>query len=196
MRKTLAALTLSALTVGITPLLAHAAGEQQFALDPVHSSATFTAVHWGISHVSGTIPIQSAQISVPEGSNIPSSITAALEPKGVDTHNDQRDNDLRSPHFFDVAQYPAMTFASTKITPVDATHFKIDGNLTMHGMAKPIELDAEYTGRANDSSNSVERIAYNAHAHIDRSQWNMTYGNPIVSYGIDISLEVVADRKL
>ncbi len=158
--------------------------------DPVHSSANFTVTHLGISHVNGIIPIKSSSFEVPDGSNIPTSAEAVFDPSGVDTRNTDRDADLRSPHFFEVATYPVMGFKSTKITATDATHFRMTGDLTLHGQTHPITLDAQYLGRA--TMNGKQRIAYEAKTTIDRTQWGMTYGNPFVANSVDIELDIEA----
>lgn len=165
-----------------------------FMADPVHSSANFTAVHLGISHVNGIIPIKSASIEVANGSNIPTSAKASLDPSGVDTRNSTRDGDLKSDHFFDVAKQPEMSFTSTAINKVDATHFTMTGDLTMHGQTHPVTLTCEFLGRMTDSHNR-EHLAYSAKTTIDRTQWGMTYGNPVVSNSIDLELDIEADSK-
>lgn len=162
--------------------------------DPVHSSANFTVVHLGISHVNGIIPIKTSDIDVPEGSNIPTSATADFDPSGVDTRNSTRDADLRSPHFFEVATYPAMGFKSTKITATDATHFTMTGDLTLHGQTHPVTLDAQYLGRTT-TPNGQQRIAYEAKTTIDRTQWGMTYGNPFAGSSVDIELDIEAVKR-
>jgi polyisoprenoid-binding protein YceI len=162
--------------------------------DPVHSSANFTVTHLGISHVNGIIPIKSATIDVPDGSNIPSSADAIFDPSGVDTRNSDRDSDLRSPHFFEAATYPVMSFKSTKITAVDATHFTMTGDLTMHGQTHPVTLDAQYLGRAT-TPNGQQRIAYEAKVAIDRTLWGMTYGNPFAANSVDIDLDIEAVKR-
>ena len=116
------------------------AADSTWKADPVHSSATFTAIHLGISKVVGTIPIKSATLTIPNGSNVPASVQAFLDPSGLDTHVQMRDDDLRSNHFFDVAQFPVMSFTSTSITATDDKHITINGNLTMHGVTKPVTL--------------------------------------------------------
>ncbi len=163
---------------------------QVWKVDPVHSSATFTAVHFGISHVSGTIPILSATVTIPDGGHIPIAAAASLDPSAVDTHNGQRDGDLRSPHFFDVQVDPAMTFASTSVTPVDATHFTIQGNLTMHGQTHPVTLNGVFIGEGKAMRGT--RIGFTADGTITRSQWGMGYFVPVASDDIQVHLEVEA----
>jgi polyisoprenoid-binding protein YceI len=162
--------------------------------DPVHSSANFTVTHLGISHVNGIIPIKSSSIDVPDGSNIPVSAEAVFDPSGVDTRNSDRDSDLRSPHFFDVATYPMMRFKSTKITTTDATHFTMTGDLTLHGQTHPVTLAAQYLGRAT-TPNGQQRIAYEAKTTIDRTQWGMNYGNPFAANSVDIELDIEAVKQ-
>ena len=170
------------------------AAEVTWAADPVHSSATFSITHLGISHVTGTIAIGSATIVIPEGSNIPTTATATFDPSTVDTHNDTRDGDLKSPHFFDVATYPAMSFTSTKITAIDATHFTMVGDLTMHGQTHPVTLAGEYIGRMTDPRNR-QHIGYTAKGTIDRTQWGMNYGQIVVGNNADIVIDVEAVSK-
>lgn len=184
--------TLAALLIACT--LTVRAAEQTWQADPIHSSATFTAMHFGISRVTGIIPIENASIVLAEGSNIPSSATASLDPSGVDTRFAMRDSDLKSAHFFDAATYPKMEFLSTKVTALDATHFTMLGNLTMHGQTHPVTLTCEYLGRMTDSRGRT-RLAYTAKTTIDRTQWGMTYGSIVASNSIDIELDIEADLQ-
>lgn len=165
---------------------------QAFTVDPVHSTAQFTARHFGIVPVIGTIPIKSATVKLGDGSQIPLSVTAELDPSQLDTHNDMRDGDLRSDHFFDVAADPAMSFTSTKIAGSDPKHFTIEGNLTMHGQTHPIALNAQVVA-AGKSPRGRDIIAYAATTTIDRTAWGIAYGPMIVGNTIDISLNVEAD---
>jgi polyisoprenoid-binding protein YceI len=170
---------------------AAAAGPGVWNADPVHSSAGFTVTHLGISHVQGVIPIESATIVIPDGSNIPQSAQASFDPAGIDTRNSNRDADLRSAHFFDAATYPKMEFTSTKIAASDAVHFTMTGDLTMHGQAHPIVLDGQYLGRTT-TPRGQERAAFTAKTTIDRTQWGMTYGGLVAGNTIDIEIDIEA----
>jgi polyisoprenoid-binding protein YceI len=170
---------------------APAAQPETWSVDPVHSTAQFTARHFGIVPVIGTIPIRSASVKLNPGEQLPISVTAQFDPAKVDTHNDMRDGDLRSPHYFDVATYPNMQFVSTKIEG-DAKHFTVTGDLTMHGQTHPVTLTAQVAG-AGKSPRGRSIVAYAATATIDRTQWGMSYGPMIVGNSIDISVNVEAD---
>jgi polyisoprenoid-binding protein YceI len=169
------------------------AADSTWKVDPVHSSATFTAVHLGISRVTGTIPIKSATLVIPDGSNVPTSVQAVLDPSGIDTHTQMRDDDLRSDHFFDVKQFPIMSFTSTSITATDDKHITINGNLTMHGVTKPVTMTGVFLATGKGMRGET-RSAYTASVTVDRTQWGMTYGYPVVSNAIDLSIEIEAAK--
>jgi len=170
------------------PGMAAGAGPQTWNVDTARSSAAFSATHFFFTHVRGTIPIKHATLKIAEGSNIPLSADAELDPSGLDTANVSRDNDLRSPHFFDAKTYPAMSFESTKIVATGAAHFTLQGNLTMHGTTRAITLTAQLVSRAKD------RLTFSAQGSLDRRDWGMNYGAPIVSNNIDIVLQIEAVR--
>lgn len=181
------------LTLGLAlPALTAAAASQTWSVDPVHSTAQFTARHFGIVPVVGTIPIKNAAVKLSDGSQIPVAVSAVLDPAQLDTHNSMRDGDLRSDHFFDVAANPAMSFTSTKITGSDPKHFAIEGDLTMHGQTHKVTLDAQVIA-SGKSPRGRDIIAYGATATIDRNTWGMNYGPMIVGNTVEISLNIEAD---
>ncbi len=169
-----------------------AATTETWTVDPVHSTAQFTARHFGIVPVIGTIPILNASVTLNPGSQIPVAVSAVLDASKVDTHNDMRDGDLRSPHYFNAAVTPDVRFVSTKITGTDPKSFTIGGDLTMHGETHPITLNAQVIA-SGKTPRGRSLIAYGATVTIDRTQWGMTYGPLIVGNTIDISLNVEAD---
>ena len=96
----------------------------------------------------------------------------------INTNNDRRDNHLRSPDFFAADSFPEITFKSTKVTPgSDKTKFKVDGNLTMHGVTKPVTLLVTFLG-AGPSMNGEQRSGFEAITTVNRKDfgilWNKT----------------------
>lgn len=167
----------------------------KWAVDPVHSTAQFTATHLGISHVTGTIAIKNAQIIIPDGSDVPTSMSATLDPSQVDTRYAQRDNDLNSSHFFDAGNFKDITFQSTQVTGT-ASDFDVKGNLTMHGVTKPVELHGKLLGRGK-GMRGEPRVAYEATGTLNRSDWGMTYAltPPIVGDQIQLQIDVEASKQ-
>jgi polyisoprenoid-binding protein YceI len=168
------------------------AAVETWTVDPVHSTAQFTARHFGIVPVIGTIPIVGATVQLSSGSQIPVAVSAKLDASKLDTHDDTRDADLRSDHFFNVAVTPLIEFVSTKIEGNDPKHFSIAGNLTMHGETHPVLLNASVLA-SGTSPRGRSIIAYAAATTIDRTQWGMTYGPMIVGNSVDLSINVEAD---
>jgi polyisoprenoid-binding protein YceI len=178
------------MVLGARPVLG--AQPETWTVDPVHSTAQFTARHFGIVPVIGTIPIEKASVQLDAGSQIPIAVSAELDASKLDTHNDMRDGDLRSAHYFNVASTPDIRFVSTKIDGTDPAHFTIAGTLTMHGETHPVVLNAQVIA-SGKSPRGRSIIAYGASVTIDRTQWSMTYGPLVVGNSVDISLNIEAD---
>ncbi len=179
-------------TTFIGSATATAASLETWTVDPVHSTAQFTARHFGIVPVIGTIPIVSASVALPAGSQIPVAAAAELDAARLDTHNDNRDRDLRSDHYFNVAVTPTIKFVSTKVDGSDPAKFTIAGTLTMHGRTHPVVLNAKVVG-SGTTPRGKHIIAYEATVTIDRTQWGMSYGPLIVGNSVDLSINVEAD---
>ena len=171
---------------------AFGAQTETWTVDPVHSTAQFTARHFGIVPVIGTIPISRASVTLNPGTQIPIAVVAELDVSKLDTHNGKRDGDLRSGHFFNVASTPDMRFVSTKIEGTDPKHFTVTGDFTMHGQTHPVVLNAQVVA-SGKSPRGRSIIAYAATATVDRTQWGMSYGTVVVGNNVDLSLNVEAD---
>ena len=108
-------------------------------LDPENSSAEFTCKHV-FSKVRGMFAQPSGTVMLDEATPANSKINATINVNSITTGVEERDAHLKSPDFFDVAKYPAITFASTSVSRSSATSYSVTGNLTMHGMTKPVTL--------------------------------------------------------
>ncbi|HET9870466.1 MAG TPA: YceI family protein, partial [bacterium] len=137
-----AALSLAAAVI----LAAGGAQAAGYSIDPQHSSLNFKVKHLSISYVMGKFSKFSGTFSFDPAHAEKSKVSVTIDPASVDTGETARDNDLRSDHFFEVATYPTATFTSTKVTPLVDGKFQIMGKLTLHGVTKPVTLDAVYDG--------------------------------------------------
>jgi polyisoprenoid-binding protein YceI len=178
------------ITLAVAPVAL--AANATWTVDPVHSNAQFTAKHFNIVPVIGTIPIKTASVTLAGNGQIPVAVSAVLDASKIDTHNDDRDGDLRSAHFFNVASTPDIRFVSTKVDGTDPKHFTISGDLTMVGQTHPVTLDAQVLA-SGKSPRGRSIIAYSATATIDRAKWGMDYGAMFVGNSIDIALNIEAD---
>jgi polyisoprenoid-binding protein YceI len=164
-------------------------------VDPGHSNVEFSVRHLVITNVKGTIPVQQAAITTAPGSTLPVSITATLDATKLSTGNDNRDGDLRGKDFFDVANSPAITFASTKIAGTSDA-FTIVGDLTIRGITKSVTLAAKGLGTTTDGRGRVHS-GYEATTSIDRRDFGMTVlsqsgGALVAGTDVSITLEIEA----
>ncbi len=169
-----------------------------FAVDPAHTQAEFTVTHLAISHVRGQIPVVSGTIAI--GANdVPTGINVTLSAKDIDTHDAGRDKDMRSADWFDTDKFPTMTFVAKKITGT-AQIFSIVGDLTLHGVTKPVTLAAKEEGRMTDARGRTH-IGYTATTTIDRRDWGLNWGRTtpggalIAANDVAINLNVEAVAK-
>ena len=168
----------------------------EYNLDLNHTQAEFSVVHLGFSHVRGLIPV-SAGTLVLDGSNVPTSVTATLNAAGLDTKSADRDSDLRGAEWFETEKYPTMSFVSTRIEGTNPQAFTIAGNLTMHGVTKPVTLAAKFEGRMVDARGRAH-VAYSATTTVDRRDFNLNWGKTapggglVAAYDVTISLSVEA----
>ena len=169
-----------------------AAAQTAVHLDPNHTTTNFSAKHLLISTVQGNIPVKSASIELGEN-DVPTAVEAVMDMTKIDTRNQKRDDDLRSDRFLDVAQYPEMTFKSTKVAPGSNGQFTMDGLLTIRGVAKPVVLSGVVNGAIKDKQGRTH-VGYAASTTIDRTQFGVGADVPaaIVSDQISITIEAEA----
>jgi polyisoprenoid-binding protein YceI len=170
-----------------------------WSIDPNHTSAHFAVRHMLVSTVRGDFDKVSGTIQW-DGKDVRSlSAQVSIDAASVDTRVASRDNDLRSANFFDVAKYPTITFVSTKAEPGEAGHFKLTGNLTMHGVTREVVLDVEGP-MPPISQGAMRRTGASATTKIDRRDFGLLYnkmieGAAVVGDDITITIDIEAVRR-
>jgi polyisoprenoid-binding protein YceI len=158
-------------------------------VDPNNSAVQFVVRHLGISNVQGDFTKISGTVNLDDSDISKSSVTASIDMSSVDTRVTPRDNDLKSAKFFDVTQFPTMTFQSTKIWSTGQGTEKMAGNLTLHGVTKEVTFDV--TGpTAAINQDGVMRRGVEATTSIDRRDFGITADPGIVGSEIAITLDV------
>jgi polyisoprenoid-binding protein YceI len=144
-----------------------------------------------VANVSGTIPVVSGEIVTAGGTQAPSRVDVVLRAAALTTHDAKRDADLRSDRFFDVARYPQIMFASDRVVATGPQRFRIDGQLTMHGVTRPITFDARASGVRNDAG-GTRRVHYDATGRFRRSDYGMTYARGVVGNVVKLTVALEA----
>ncbi len=145
-----------------------------WAVDPMHSEIHFKVRHLVISTVTGTFKKFSGT-AVTEGEGFEGAkIEFTLDVDSIDTNQEQRDGHLKSPDFFDAALFPTITFVSTSFTKVGDDDYKLVGDLTMKGVTKPVELNAEFGGSAKDAWGNT-KYGFEVTGKINRKEFGLTY---------------------
>jgi polyisoprenoid-binding protein YceI len=149
-------------------------------IDPAHSTAQFTVRHFGISNVSGIFTKVTGNVALNEKNIAQSQVDASIDVSSVDTHVENRDKDLKSPHFFDAEKYPTIDFKSKRIVR-SGDKLQVIGDLTMHGATREVTLDGEGpTPEIVDQGGNARR-GFSAATSINRKDFNLTYNNTLKS---------------
>ena len=166
----------------------------QWKIDPMHSEADFAIKHMSISTVHGTFRGISGTITYDPANVAKSGVEASIDVTSVDTGVAPRDKHLKSPDFFDVEKFPTMTFKSTSVRKA-GDHYDVAGDLTLHGVTKPVVLKLEDPGKAETGMDgkSVHR-GFTATTTINRKDFGLTWNGTLKSgdsvLGDDVRIEL------
>ncbi len=195
MKPTASALALIALlTVAALP-----AAAARYDIDTAHSSVGFQIKHLAISKVNGSFNDFSGNFAFVEGDPSQWSAEAVIQAASIDTGNKDRDDHLRSADFFDVENFPTITFKSTGVTMTGAAEGVMKGELTMHGVTKEVELDLEFLGTVTDPWGN-EKAGFSLSGKIDRREFGLTWskaletGGLVVDDTVKIMLEIEGNK--
>jgi len=184
MRTRAAASWVCALAVGLAAS-AHAA---TWKVDPAHTTVgfrvnhLFTSVNGRFDRFDGTIEFDPAD---PEATVVRGTIESA----SINTNHEKRDKHLRSSDFFDVARFPTIAFESTGVTEVKGKSGKIAGNLTIHGVTRPVILDVTFLGQGRDPWGNL-RAGFTAELKIDRKDFGLNWNEILETGGVLVGDEV------
>ena len=174
---------------------ATAAAAAKYDIDPAHSSVIFTWDHFGFSHPSARFDKIDGSLLLDKADITKSSVSVTFPLEGIDTGVAKLDEHLKSPDFLDAAKYPSITFKSTKVEKVGENGLKITGDLTVHGVTKPVALNAKVNkiGLFEMGPFKAQAAGFDAETVIKRSDFGVTKYVPNVSD--DISVRITVDAK-
>jgi len=180
-------------TVAAVLVAASAFAADTFVVDKAHSEALFQVRHL-VSRVTGRFDDFSGTINVDRANPSVSSVEINIKTTSIDTGNENRDKDLRSPNFFEVDKYPEISFKSTSIKPTAKKDtYDVTGTFTMHGVTKTITVPVEFLGFIKDPRGN-ERAGFTVHTTLNRKDygitWNRVLDNGGTLLGDDVNVTV------
>ena len=161
----------------------------KWTIDPMHSEINFKIRHLVISNVSGSFEKFSAEVET-DGENFENaSVHFSADVNSINTGTEQRDGHLKSADFFDVATYPAIDFVSSSFKKTGDETFKLNGNLTMRGVTKPVELDVEFGGIGKDGYGNI-KAGFEVTGKISRKDFGLTWNMATEAGGLTLGDDV------
>jgi polyisoprenoid-binding protein YceI len=183
----------ASLALTVSPALA-----SEWKIDPAHSGAQFRVKHLGITNVDGVLGPITGTIHVDDKDVTKSSVEVSIDVTQISTQNAKRDDHLKSPDFFDVAKFPTATFKSTKVEKMGQGKLKVSGDLTMHGITKPVTLAIEGPSAQVKDPWGNTRMAVSATTKLNRKEWDLNWnkvltgGELLVSDDVGVTLPIEA----
>ncbi len=170
------------------------AQEVKYNIEPTHTSVIWSANHFGFSDVSGRFSEVEGVILFDEKAPQKSSVEATIKIANISTGMVKFDQHLKSKDFFDVEKFATAKFVSKKITVVGKNKAKIEGDLTLLDVTKPVTLNAKFNKAGVNPINQKQSIGFSATATINRSDFGIKYALPGVSDKVALAIEVEANR--
>lgn len=159
-------------------------------IDDHHSSVGFSVRHF-FAKVPGNFDKFSGAIDFDPANPTAATVKVDIDPASINTKTQKRDDHLRSADFFDVAQFPAMGFQSTKVTKGEGNALNVEGNLTMHGVTKPVTLKVNFLG--SGPAFGGQRAGFEATTTINRKDWGINWNKTLdngTMLGDDVDINI------
>jgi polyisoprenoid-binding protein YceI len=178
---------------GLLLVLAATAGAATYEIDKAHSSVTFTIRHMTVNNVHGQFGDFTSTFNYDPADMKQWSCEATIQAASINTGTERRDNHLRSADFFDVANFPTITFKSTGITKEADGSYQLAGDLTMHGVTKPVVLALEVNGEVKDQRGSVH-AGFSASGKLNRKDFGLVWNRALETGGFlvgdDVAIQI------
>jgi polyisoprenoid-binding protein YceI len=166
-------------------------------IDKAHSKIGFNVTHMAVSEVEGNFKDFDGSLVTKAADFNGAEVTFAARTASIDTDIEKRDNHLKSPDFFDAAKYPELSFKGKLVK--DGGKYKLKGDLTMHGVTKPVEFDVTYGGTINTGNG--EKAGFKISGKLNRHDYGLTWdkkvptGELVVSDEVEIVGKIEVDKK-
>jgi polyisoprenoid-binding protein YceI len=166
-----------------------------YKMDSHHTLALFTIVHMGFSDFFGVIPNATGTLALDPANPAADQLDVTLPVSAISTTNAVLDAELKDPSWLDAAKYPTIHFVATKVTQTGAHTAHIDGNLTMHGVTRPIALDASFVGAGANPMSKAFTVGFSASGVIKRSDFGVTKYVPLISDDVRLTITSAFEKQ-
>jgi len=166
-----------------------------WAVDPDHSSIEFSVTHLMINRIKGFFGNFQANISFDPNDLTTTDIQASIDSNSISTRQPQRDEHLKSADFFNITKYPNITFQSTNCALVCEQQYEITGNLTVHGITKPVTFQTTFKG-INKDPRGRNRAGFHSTACFDRNEFGLAFNSPLETGGLIVGNEVKIELNI
>lgn len=163
--------------------------------DPGHSSIEFSVRHMMLAKVRGRFEQFQITLHADEANVTNSTVDVQIEAASIQTRDENRDNHLRTSDFLDVANYPYITFKSSRLERINDDHAKLYGDLTIHDVSRPVVLDVEYHGQAQSPWGTTS-AGFSASTKISRKDWGLTWNVALETGGVLVGDEITITIEL
>ncbi len=168
-------------------------------LDKAHASLAFHVSHLGFSNFTSRFSEFGATLELDPKNPSAARVTATIDPRSIEIYHSTLGTDLQGQKWFDSAKFPQMTFRSLHVVPERANTAHIDGELTLHGVTRPVSLEAKFNGGygKNPYDPAGARVGFSAHGALKRSQFGLVFGLPpagtTFGVGDDVTFDIEAE---
>jgi polyisoprenoid-binding protein YceI len=166
---------------------------ETFAFDKNHTLIGFRVRHI-LTKVEGRFKSFEGTIWIDRQNPEASKVELTIQTVSIDTAIEPRDNDLRSPNYFDAARYPTITFKSTKVEPKGNDTYEVTGDFSMHGVVKTIRVPVKHLGF--DKTGKTEKAGFEVTFPINRKDYGIVSGSPVVGDDVEINIQVEANKVM
>jgi len=184
--------TLGAWVFGLALAGAAFAATEAFKFDKAHSLIGFRIRHV-VTKVEGRFRDFDGTIALDRTNPGASHVELTIQAASIDTAQENRDKDLRSPNYFDVEKYPTITFKSTKVEAKGADMYDVTGDFTLHGVTKSIHVPVKHTGFGK--MQNTEKAGFEIAMPLKRGDYGMNSGAPVVGDDVEINIQVEANKE-
>lgn len=170
-------------------------------IDPVHSSAEFSLAYMGITTYRTGFRSLDGMLRFDPAHPERASVTASIPVNSVDVTNERLMSRLMDADLLGGNDHPTISFRSTRVEPTDTARWKVTGDLTIHGVTKPVVLDTHFLGQGVHPFSKKVSAAFRAETAVDRSQFGVTWnaaldtGGPYLGERVNISIVILAARQ-